>query len=245
MKELSIGGSLTDQAYETLRAAIVAGELRPGGLYSVHDLAALLNVSRTPVREALIRLASKGMVRFERNRGVRILQTTAHDLQEVFELRLLLEVPATRLAAVRRGPAELAELRGVHGEMCRVAESGDEDRFMRLDRRFHEVLLEASGNHRLSAFVSSLRDMVLTRGLCTAGASRSLHDIAAEHAGVLERIEAREGQAAAAAMREHLLQTARLLIVQEFGTAAVVVGTWIDAWADDSLQPTTTLGEPR
>jgi DNA-binding GntR family transcriptional regulator len=240
LRQLTVGGTLTDQAYETLRAAIVAGELTAGGLYSVHDLAALLNVSRTPVREALIRLASKGMVRFERNRGVRVLQTTAHDLREVFELRLLLEVPATRLAAVRRGPAELAELRGVHAEMCRVAATGDEDLFMRLDRRFHEVLLEASGNRRLSAFVSSLRDMVLTRGLCTAGASRSLHDITGEHAAVLDRIVAREGAAAARAMRDHLLRTARLLIVQEFGTAAVVVGTWIDAW--DTFHP-TPLGE--
>ena len=229
MERLDPGGSLTEQAHEALRSAIVAGELTPGRLYSVHELAAVLHVSRTPVREALIKLAGESMVRFERNRGVRVLQATAHDLEEVFQLRLLLEVPATRLAATRMSPAELDGLRLIHDEMCLIAASGDEGRFMRYDRRFHEVLLQASGNRRLTTFVSGLRDMVLTRGLCTAGASRSLGDIAREHEEVLTRIEARDPEAAAAAMRGHLLHTADLLIYQEFGCRSDVIDDWVSA----------------
>jgi DNA-binding GntR family transcriptional regulator len=217
VKELESLGSLTSQAHKVLRAAIISGELAPGRLYSVYELAAVLGVSRTPVREALIRLASESMVRFERNRGVRILQTTAHDLEEVFELRLLLEVPATRRAATQMDATALAALRRSYQAMCRAAESGDEAGLLKYDRRFHDALLRASGNDRLAAQVGSLRDMVLTRGLCTAGASRSLADIAEEHAGVLAHVEARDPDSAAAAMRAHLVHTARLLIQQEFG----------------------------
>ena len=90
--------TLTTRALEALRAAIVDGRLVAGERYSVAQLAERFGVSRTPVREALLVLERQGVVRFERNRGVRVLETTAHDLEEVFALRLLLEVPATRRA---------------------------------------------------------------------------------------------------------------------------------------------------
>ena len=88
-------------------AAIADGRLEPGGRYSVAQLAEQLGISRTPVREALLVLEREGRVRFERNRGVRILETTAADVAEVFELRLLLEVPAAAKAcgAVDTGDA--------------------------------------------------------------------------------------------------------------------------------------------
>jgi DNA-binding GntR family transcriptional regulator len=229
VKEVQVDGSLTSKVGEALRSAIVAGELTGGQLYSVHDLAATLGVSRTPVREALINLASKGMVQFERNRGVRILQSSAHDLEEVFELRLLLEVPSARQAVARMTPADLTELENLLRLMNRAADDGDERSLMTHDRRFHNVILEASGNHRLAVFVDSLRDLVLTRGVSTAGASRTLHDIAQDHVPVLERIKAGDGDGAAEAMRAHVLRTAQLLITQEFGASTATV----DAWAGE------------
>jgi DNA-binding GntR family transcriptional regulator len=226
VKEVQVEGSLTSKVGEALRSAIVAGELSAGELYSVHDLAATLGVSRTPVREALIQLASKGMVRFERNRGVRILQTSAHDLEEVFELRLLLEVPSARLAVDRIGQDGIAEMEAILGLMNRAAADGDEQSLMRHDRRFHGLILEAAGNDRLAVFVDSLRDLVLTRGVSTAGASRSLQDIADEHVPILERIKAGDGDGAAEAMRAHVLRTAQLLLTQEFDASTETVDAW-------------------
>ena len=98
----------------------------PGSLHSVAELAETLGVSRTPVREALIELASRGMVQFERNRGVRILQTSIHDLEEIFEIRLMLEVPATAQAVGRMSPAEIRALRGQLTLMEQAAAAGDE-----------------------------------------------------------------------------------------------------------------------
>jgi DNA-binding GntR family transcriptional regulator len=202
---------------DALRAAVITGELLPGTLHSVQTLATELGVSRTPVREALIKLAQQGMVRFERNRGVRVLQTSLHDLEEVFALRLLLEVPATRRAVQLLDPAGRRELRRLYQAMERAALADDEFRMWEHDRRFHRVLLAASGNGRLAEYVDGLRDMVLRRGVSTARASRSLAEIVAEHRAVLDRVEAGDADGAASAMRAHLLHTAELLIAQEAG----------------------------
>jgi DNA-binding GntR family transcriptional regulator len=217
VKQVRQTESVNAQVLDALRAAVITGELQPGTLHSVQTLATQLGVSRTPVREALIKLSQQGMVRFERNRGVRVLQTSLHDLEEVFALRLLLEVPATRLACRQIDEAGRRELRRLHQAMERAARSGNEYRMWEHDRRFHLVLLQASGNLRLATYVDGLRDMVLRRGVSTVSRSRSLDDIVAEHREVLDRIESCDAAGAAEAMRAHLLRTAELLIAQEAG----------------------------
>jgi DNA-binding GntR family transcriptional regulator len=200
---------------EVVRASIIGGQLVSGGLYSVAELAETLQVSRTPVREALIELATRGMVRFERNRGVRILGTSIHDLEEIFEIRLMLEVPAARQAVRRMAPADVKALRSHLASMERAAEAGDVARLWVHDRQFHRALMVASGNRRLAEYVDTLRDMVLVRGVTTAGRARSLEAIVAEHRAILDRVEAGDPEGTAAAVRAHIEQTARLLIAQE------------------------------
>jgi DNA-binding GntR family transcriptional regulator len=218
VKQVRQTDTVNAQVLDALRAAVISGELPPGTLHSVQTLATQLGVSRTPVREALIKLAQQRMVRFERNRGVRVLQTSLHDLEEVFALRLLLEVPATRRASQQIDESGRRELRRLYQAMERCARADDEYRMWEHDRRFHLVVLQASGNLRLAEYVDGLRDMVLRRGVSTAGLSRSLDDIVAEHREVLDRIEARDADGAAEAMQAHLLRTAELLIAQEAGT---------------------------
>jgi len=204
--------SRTAEIVDILRESIVRGTLAPGSLHSAADLAASLGVSRTPVREALIELASRGMVRFERNRGVRILQTSWHDLEEMFELRLLLEVPASRRATTQLTHHGLHQIRAEYAAMIRAASAGDEQQLWVHDRAFHYAILLESGNRRLADFVDMLRDLVLVRGATTAGRSRTLADIAEEHLPILERIEAGDVEGTAEAMRAHLTHTAELLI---------------------------------
>lgn len=207
--------SRTQEVLEVVRASIIGGDLVSGELYSVAELAETLQVSRTPVREALIELAARGMVRFERNRGVRILGTSIHDLQAIFEIRRLLEVPAARQAVARMLPAEVNGLRLHLTAMERAAEAGDVARLWVHDRQFHRALMIASGNRRLAEYVDTLRDMVLVRGVTTAGRARSLEAIVAEHAAIFERVEAGDAEGTAAALLAHIEQTAGLLIAQE------------------------------
>jgi DNA-binding GntR family transcriptional regulator len=207
--------TLTEQAIVTLRAAIVDGRLRPGELSSVGRLADRLGVSRTPVREALLHLEREGMVRFERNRGVRVLESSAHDLDEVFVLRLLLEVPAARRAAEIAGDEELAALGGELDAMAAMMRADDEAGFMERDEAFHEVLLRATGNRRLTKAVANLRDLVRFRGASTVGHGRDLRAIYAEHERILEAMRVRDPETAATAMRDHLVQTRRLLLAAD------------------------------
>lgn len=245
MKQVRQTTAVNAQVLDALRAAVITGELPAGTLHSVATLAGQLGVSRTPVREALIKLAQQGMVRFERNRGVRILQTSLHDLEEVFALRLLLEVPATRRAVQLLTPttqaatqaATLRELRRVFAAMESAAGADNEFRMWEHDRRFHRVLLEASGNGRLAEYVDGLRDMVLRRGVSTAHQSRTLEVIVEEHRVVLERVLAGDADGAAEAMRVHILHTAELLVAQEAGAEAGPVDVdlgWTYGAAGDS-----------
>ena len=209
--------SRTQEVLDVVRSSIVTGELLPGSLHSVAELAETLGVSRTPVREALIELASRGMVQFERNRGVRILQTSIHDLEEIFEMRLMLEVPATAQAVARMSPAEIRALRSQLALMEQAAAAGDESRLWIHDRGFHHMLLAASGNRRLADYVDGLRDMVLVQGVTTAGRARSLAAIVAEHEAIFERVAAGDADGAAAAVGAHIEHTRALLIAQEQG----------------------------
>jgi DNA-binding GntR family transcriptional regulator len=219
--------TLTTRSLEALRAAIVDGRLEAGERYSVAQLAERFGVSRTPVREALLVLERQGVVRFERNRGVRVLETTAHDLEEVFALRLLLEVPATRRACELLSKDDLGALDHELAAMSALAREGDEGAFMAHDKAFHEVILRASGNRRLATIVSQLRDHVRFRGASTVGRSRDLDAIRTEHVAILEALHARDPRAAADAMRAHLLETGRLLLAQESAPAAGL--PWADA----------------
>ncbi|HSD80437.1 MAG TPA: GntR family transcriptional regulator, partial [Solirubrobacteraceae bacterium] len=211
--------TLASHALDAIRAAIVDGRLAAGELYSVAGLAEQFGVSRTPVREALLLLERQGVVRFERNRGVRVLESSAHDLDEVFTLRLLLEVPATHRACALLRDEDLDALDRELAAMGVLAAEGDEGPFMAHDQRFHEVVLLAAGNRRLAAIVGQLRDLVRFRGASTVGRSRDLRAIHAEHVAIRDALRARDADAAASAMRRHLLTTRRLLLAQAGGPA--------------------------
>jgi DNA-binding GntR family transcriptional regulator len=206
--------SLTERVGEALRDAINTGALRAGELHSANEMAEQLGVSRTPVREALLVLADAGMVRLERNRGFRVLQRSPGHIAEVFQLRLLLEVPAARYAAARATPEGTAELRAQLDAMHAAAASGDAQLVARLDRGFHELVLSASQNRALISTVAGLRDQLLAVGASTAGRSRSLTDIAREHEPILAALSARDPGAAAAAVAYHLGHTGTLLTSQ-------------------------------
>lgn len=207
--------TLSQRAADSIRNAIREGRLSPDELYSVARLAEEFGVSRTPVREALLVLERQGMVRFERNRGVRVLATTAHDLEEIFTLRLLLEVPAAERACRRLDAKGREAIKRELQSMREAAGADDEPRFMSHDRRFHDRILAASGNARLAALIGDLRHHVTARGPSTVGRSRGLDEVLAEHEAIMDALEAADAQRTASAMRTHIVTTGRLLIEQQ------------------------------
>ncbi|WP_369046254.1 GntR family transcriptional regulator [Sinomonas sp. P10A9] len=206
--------TLTGKVMKQVRAAIMSGEMKPGELYSVYQLAELFNVSRSPVRDAMLRLEEAGLVRFERNRGFRVVQPRPEDVAEIFAIRLALEVPAARAAALRSDTEIAAALKDAMARMEEAAAAGDDETFFHHDQRLHDVILAASGNTRIRSIIAQLRVTTRILGASTAGVNRSLQAIVQEHAPVVEAIMAGDGARAAAEMRAHLNHTGRLLVDQ-------------------------------
>jgi len=214
----------TDQVLRALTDAIVEGRLVPGTLHSVASLAEQLGVSRTPVREALIQLSRRGMVGFERNRGVRILETTIHDLEQIFEIRLWIEPPATHQAVRRMGAREVEVVRHHFEAMLAAARRDRLAEMWRHDRALHRAIIQASGNLRAAQYLDGLRDLVLMRGATTVGRARSPLEIVEDHRPLVEAIEAGDAAAAAEEMRRHVRTTADLVLALERGERAGTPG---------------------
>lgn len=212
MKKVTEGASLTSQVTSAIREAILSGELKPGVLYSIGKLADELQVSRTPIREALLGVAEIGLVQVERGRGFRVVQQDAQHLANVFDLRLLLESPLAGRAAAAADDALLTMLGDELDAMRAAARNADEPQFIVHDRRFHDAILVAGGNDLLLSTVSNLRDSIATIGVSTVARLRTLDDIADEHVPILAAIVARDPKAAEAAMRAHVAHTGELMV---------------------------------
>ncbi|MGB3374994.1 MAG: GntR family transcriptional regulator [Microbacterium sp.] len=206
--------SATDRVHRTLRDAILGGELKSGSQHSIYQLAERLDVSRTPVRDAVLRLADAGLLTIERNRGIRIRGISVDGIRDIFESRILLEVPAVAAAARSAGPELDAELDRLLRLLVDSADAGDAAAFGAHDREIHRALLAAAGNERVVSIVESLRDSTQVFGASTVGRSRSMHEVRNEHVPIVEAVRCRDAAAAAAGMRSHLIATGVLLMQQ-------------------------------
>lgn len=198
--------TLAELAYEHIKAAIIAGEVEPGKLYSVSQFSTLLEVSRTPVREALLALSADGLLTVHRNRGFQVLPITSSDVDDIVDIRRLLEVPAMeRLASMDPQPqGAFRTARKLYAALQDAADEGKVRDFLALDRRFHLTLIDAAGNRRLVSIVAHLRDHMQLPGIRRLAASGSLHEAGHEHLLLLEALEAGNPQAAASIMHKHL-----------------------------------------
>jgi len=197
-------GPSAEHAYQSIREQILSGE-RPGGQWLREgDLAAVIGVSRTPVREALRRLAAEGLVRHERNRGVQVQSWTTKDLDEVFGLRTLLEPWGCALAAVS-GMADLDALDDLAGEMdAAAAHQPDVDVITELNNRFHRAILEASGNDRLCSLVSSVVQVPLVWSTFSHYTPEELRRSLAHHHELIDALRAGDSAWAESVMRAHV-----------------------------------------
>jgi DNA-binding GntR family transcriptional regulator len=199
--------SLKDQARQAIRTSIITGELTAGRLYTVGTFAAELGVSATPIREALGDLAAAGLVEVIRNRGFRIPVLSEDDLDQIFELRLMLEVPAVGTVTGRLEATALTECRR-HVEAGKIAaQKADLVGFLEADRGFHQRLLAPLDNPRLVDIVDRLRDEARLYGLPNLAADGHLMASALEHEALLDAVEAEDPARAQEEMLRHLRHT--------------------------------------
>ncbi|GEM90804.1 GntR family transcriptional regulator [Oceanithermus desulfurans] len=191
-----------EAAYERLKRRILEGVLRPGARLSEPALAQALGVSRTPVREALQRLAQEGLVELRPGRGARVRVLSPREVEEVYEVRALIEGEAAARAAGRCDEAGLRRLEAA----LDVLETADPDDYaaqIAADERFHALLVAASGNRVLEQVFHDLdAALALTRQF-----SRDLNqtpETRAQHRAIVAAIHAGDAAAARAAAEAHV-----------------------------------------
>ncbi|WP_240197711.1 GntR family transcriptional regulator [Nonomuraea lactucae] len=196
--------SIREKVAEALRSALVAGELRAGVVYSAPALAERFGVSPTPVREAMLDLAKDGLVTAVRNKGFRVADLSERDLDEITELRGLIEVPTVAQIA-QTVPAERVEaLRPLAEAIVSAAETADVLAYVEADLAFHLQLLALAGNAHLVDIVRDLRRRARLYGIARLAEQGVLVDSGREHLDLLDKITAGDADSAAALMRHHL-----------------------------------------
>ncbi|MET8579760.1 GntR family transcriptional regulator [Streptomyces collinus] len=197
--------SVRGQILDALRTSLVAGELKPGEVYSAPVLGERFGVSATPVREAMQQLALEGAVEVVPNRGFRVVERGARELAELAEVRALIEVPVM-LRLARTVPVERwAALRPVAEATVRAASSGCPATYAESDRAFHRAMLALSGNEQLVQVADDLHRRAqwpLVGGPVRQRRADLLAD-AAEHTALLDALIARDLDVVRGLVGEH------------------------------------------
>ncbi|MCW0232261.1 MAG: GntR family transcriptional regulator [Ferrovibrio sp.] len=205
--------SQTRRAYDELKRRILDNELPPGTQALEQQAAEWLGMSRTPVREALIRLAQEGMVEVRPRHGMRVLPIAIADLRDIYDLLAGLEATAADIIA-RRGlqPAETAELDGLLAETTAALARDDLALWAEGDARFHRRLVEMSCNQRLILMVETIREQSHRARMATLRLRPKPVASNEEHAALVAALRRRDAEAAVKLIRAHRLRSARLLI---------------------------------
>ena len=221
--------SLSAAAYSAIQRDIIRCALPPGAEFTENGLVSRYQMGKTPIRQALARLAQEGMVRILPRRGYLVAPISIKDVEDIFYLRQLLETDAVRLAAGRVNAEHLRRL----DEICRAGyDPADPDsaaEYLRINTEFHVTIAKASGNERLAAIVAQLlREMERLFHVGLRLRNRS-EEMAHEHRDLVEALVAGEGE------------TARRIAAAQIDTARRMV---MDGLLSSTHLMTVSLGDP-
>jgi DNA-binding GntR family transcriptional regulator len=197
-----------EQAYQSILERISDGTYAAGTRLREEELAEQVGVSRTPIREALRRLAGDGLIEFSPNRGAQVSSWSAREMEEIFGLRALLEGHAARLAAARIEPAELERLAELAREMDDLAAKGTGkalDRLAMLNTEFHQLVISAARSARLAELVTGLIQTALVHRTFRRYGPDHLRRSMDHHRELVSALRRRNPPWAEAVMRSHIL----------------------------------------
>jgi DNA-binding GntR family transcriptional regulator len=196
--------TLRDVVLNRVRTEIVSGRSGPGAMYSVPALAAELGMSTTPVREALLELSNRGMIVPVRNRGFTVQSTTLEDLNDLFEMRELLERHAMMKVAKDRlkNPDELKKLAD---NVAAAVKARDVAGYLETDRAFHQAFVTQAGNTRLTKMIMALRDDMRLFGIDSAEGEERQRASVKEHYEMITLAVKGETKAIGALISTHIM----------------------------------------
>ncbi|MBA2676567.1 GntR family transcriptional regulator [Ramlibacter sp.] len=198
--------SLHDEAAARLRERIFDGDLAPGSFLDEAKLAEQLEISRTPLREALKVLTAEGLVRHEPRRGCFVAEVTEKDLDDIFPVIALLEGRCAYEAARRATDADLLALDALHGKLARHAAARRIKDYYEANFTIHEAIIALADNRWLAQAIADLRKILKLARLQQLHAPGRLEQSLSEHLAVFAALKARDPEGAEAAMRTHLVR---------------------------------------
>jgi DNA-binding GntR family transcriptional regulator len=205
--------SLVDEAYGGMRRRILDNHWPPGWQAMEQEVALQLGMSRTPVREALIRLSKEGLVEVIPRRGMRVLPVSPNDMREIYEILTALESMAAELLAARQpSDAELKPLVTATTAMEKALAKGDLDAWAAADELFHQRLVVMAGNKMLTDVIMSYWDRAHRARMFTLRLRPAPVNSTKEHTALVERLREGDSAGAAAANREHRQRASRELL---------------------------------
>lgn len=206
-------GRFTDEAYRTIKARILQNRWPAGHLALEQELASDLGMSRTPIREALIRLEKEGLVEVRPRHGMRVLGVSARDMTEIYEILTALESMAAEFVA-RRGldREQLGSLRAAVRDMDKALARDDLDAWAVADERFHKLLVDYCGNCRLKRLVDGCFDQAHRARMLTLRLRPKPTRSNDDHRATLDAIERRDPEAARETHRLHRRRAGEMLV---------------------------------
>ena len=202
--------SLADKAYDELVTRITRLELQPGSVLAEKTLMEGLNIGRTPIREALQRLAIEGLAVHRLNRGMFVSEITYSNVQEIYEFRSLIDGHACRLAATRATKSQTDELLKIHYSLVEATKRNDIDTYVHRDRDFYRVLCAACGNAFIAETIPKIFNLHLRLWFYLSVKIGTWHSIAEAHEmmtrDVAEAIAQRDPDRAEIAMKNYISQ---------------------------------------
>ena len=196
--------SLTDKAYNQIKEWVVRYNLKPGARLHVSDLAHALQMSQTPVREALSMLEKEHLIERQPQKGFRVSALSMQGVEDLYDLRIALEVLAARQAAMRMTPSGRNRIARLLAEVGRLMKNGNKQRILELEQDFHLIILEASGNKPLAEMGRAILDRIWIIQNINLLTTDHLSDAHPQHLNVLEAIKNGDSQKAAKLMHRHL-----------------------------------------
>ena len=184
--------SLRAQAIVQIRQAVVIGRFPPLSMHSEQSIAAAMSISRTPVREALLQLATEGLVEFVPQRGVRVTELNAEHLGDVFQVRAAIESYCASVVAARPRKDVLVALDVALSRQEDILDADDHLRWVEADMEFHTILVRSAGNPLMDKTLASLASHSMRIGYRMIARKERMREALAEHRAIFEAIRRRD-----------------------------------------------------
>lgn len=196
---------LSEKAYDLIKDRIVTLELEPLSVIVEQVLQKDLGLGRTPIREALHRLAAEGLVIVAPWRGMFVADISITDLAKIFEVRMVLEGACARLAAQRISPEQVAQMEEVLRDLDQVPE-GDSRALMDIDERYHKLFYRAADNEYMTSALERLHALSMRLWHLALGRLGDVRDAVEQHRQITEALKAGDGARAEALIQQHVAQ---------------------------------------